>query len=149
MEPEGSLPGSQEPSTGPILSQSNPIHTIPFSLPGPRLFEHLRNKLIFYSEELLAPRPSPNPCRLSATTYSIYSQQPSIPGGRLLHPRPEDVPCRGDKGPTWYGTYELLSNFFCEVRSLRYADLLFVRGQTARGTVGRERGRERQEIVVE
>jgi hypothetical protein len=29
MEPEGSLPCSQEPSTGPILSQINPIHTIP------------------------------------------------------------------------------------------------------------------------
>jgi hypothetical protein len=30
MEPVGSLPSSQEPSTGPpILSQINPIHTIP------------------------------------------------------------------------------------------------------------------------
>jgi hypothetical protein len=27
--------------------------------PGPRLFEHIRNKLIFYGEELLAPRPTP------------------------------------------------------------------------------------------
>jgi hypothetical protein len=25
MEPEGSLPRSQEPSTGPILSQINPV----------------------------------------------------------------------------------------------------------------------------
>jgi len=36
----------------------------------------------FYGEELLAPRPTPNwrttPCRLSATAYSIYSQQHSI-----------------------------------------------------------------------
>jgi hypothetical protein len=32
MEPEGSLPHSQEPSTGPILSQINPIHTIPSCL---------------------------------------------------------------------------------------------------------------------
>jgi hypothetical protein len=38
--------------------------------------------------------------RLSATTYSIYSQLPSKTGGRLLHPRPEDAPCCGDKGPT-------------------------------------------------
>jgi hypothetical protein len=51
--------------------------------------------------------PTPNPpswritrCRLSVTAYSIYSQLPSIPGGRLLHPQPEDAPCRGDKGPT-------------------------------------------------
>jgi hypothetical protein len=35
--------------------------------------------LIFYSE-LLTPRPTP--CRLSATAYSIYSQLPSISGGR-------------------------------------------------------------------
>jgi hypothetical protein len=40
------------------------------------------------------------PCRLSATAYSIYSQLPSIPGGCVLHPQPEDAPCRGDKGPT-------------------------------------------------
>jgi hypothetical protein len=40
------------------------------------------------------------PCRPSATAYSIYSQLPSITGGRLLYPQPEDVPCRGDKGPT-------------------------------------------------
>jgi hypothetical protein len=28
--------------------------------------------------------------------YSIYSQLPSIPGGRLLHVQPEDAPCHGD-----------------------------------------------------
>jgi hypothetical protein len=28
MEPEGSLPRSQEPSTGPIFSQIDPVHTI-------------------------------------------------------------------------------------------------------------------------
>jgi hypothetical protein len=39
-------------------------------------------------------------CRLSATAYTIYSQLPSIPGGRLLHQQHEDAPCRGDKGPT-------------------------------------------------
>jgi len=27
----------------------------------------------------------------------IYSQLPSISGGRLLHPQPEDAPCRGDR----------------------------------------------------
>jgi hypothetical protein len=27
MEPEGPLPHLQEPSTGPVLSQTNPIHT--------------------------------------------------------------------------------------------------------------------------
>jgi hypothetical protein len=43
MEPEGSVPCSQEPSTGPC----------------PRLHEHFRNKLTFYDEEVLPPRPTP------------------------------------------------------------------------------------------
>jgi hypothetical protein len=30
----------------------------------------------------------------------MYSQLPSISGGRLLHPQPEDAPCRVDRGPT-------------------------------------------------
>jgi hypothetical protein len=29
----------------------------------------------------------------------IYSQLPSISGGRLLHPQPEDSPCYGDRHP--------------------------------------------------
>jgi hypothetical protein len=28
-----------------------------------------------------------------------YSQLPSISGGRLLHPQPEDAPCHGDRDP--------------------------------------------------
>jgi hypothetical protein len=39
-------------------------------------------------------------CRQSATAFSIYSQLLSIFGGRLLHPQPEDAPCRRDRGPT-------------------------------------------------
>jgi hypothetical protein len=65
------------------------------------------NKIMFYGELLLAPTPNPklrnSPCRLSATAYSIYSQLPSVSGGRFLHPQPEDAPCRGDKGPTEHG----------------------------------------------
>jgi hypothetical protein len=52
---------------------------------GPRQFETFRNKLLFYGEVLLAPRPTPNwrttPSRLSATSYSKHSQLPSVPGG--------------------------------------------------------------------
>jgi hypothetical protein len=103
MDPEGSLPSSQEPSTGPypepdrsspqhpilsllrsisILSThlclglpsglfpselpTNILHAFLFSpiratcpAPGPRLCECFRNKLIFYGEEFLAPRPTP------------------------------------------------------------------------------------------
>jgi hypothetical protein len=72
----------KRPSLVPILSQINLIHTIPSYLskipgtkshvhflslglfiqgirPGPRLRVVFRNKLIFYGEELLAPRPTP------------------------------------------------------------------------------------------
>jgi len=40
-----------------------------------------RNKVSFYGEEFLAPRPAPNlsttPCQLSAIACSVYSQLPS------------------------------------------------------------------------
>ncbi|KAJ4442174.1 hypothetical protein ANN_12040 [Periplaneta americana] len=39
------------------------------------------------------------PYQLSTTAYSIYSQLPSISGGRLLYPQPEDVPYHGDRDP--------------------------------------------------
>jgi hypothetical protein len=70
--------------------------------PGPRFFMNFRNKLIFYGEELLAPRANPSwrgtPCRLSATAYSIF---PAILRPlRPLHSQPEDASCCCDKGPT-------------------------------------------------
>jgi hypothetical protein len=34
MEPEGSLPCSQDPTTGPILSQINPVHNFPSYFPN-------------------------------------------------------------------------------------------------------------------
>jgi hypothetical protein len=54
--------------------------------------------LFIYGEELLVPRPTPKQegHPLSATAYSICSQLPSVPRGRLLHSQPEDAPCRGD-----------------------------------------------------
>jgi hypothetical protein len=66
MEPEGSLPCSQEPFTSPYPEpdQSN-IHFLSLKSfiqgirPGPRLLVVFRNKLIFYGEEELAPRPTP------------------------------------------------------------------------------------------
>jgi hypothetical protein len=46
----------------------------------------LRNMVIFYGEGLLGPGPVPkledDPFRPSATAYSMYSQLPSISGGR-------------------------------------------------------------------
>jgi hypothetical protein len=59
-----------------------------------------RNILVFYREEMLSPAQPPSwrdtSYRLSVTAYSIYLQWSSISGGVLLHPQPEDAPCRGD-----------------------------------------------------
>ena len=69
VEPEGLSPHSQQPATW---------------FRG--FFEYVVIWLIFYGEELLAPRSikswGTTPCRLSATSYSIYSQLPSLSGGR-------------------------------------------------------------------
>jgi hypothetical protein len=63
----------------------------------------LRNKLIFYYDELLSPRPTTKleDHNLSAVCYCVFNvfATSSISGGRLLHPQPEDAPCRGEKGP--------------------------------------------------
>jgi len=56
------------------------------------------------------------PCRLSATAYSIYSQLPSASGCRLLHPQPEDAPCRPDRLPSvisWFILSILKTSHFC------------------------------------
>jgi hypothetical protein len=45
------------------------------------------------------PRWRTTPCRLSEIAYSIYSQLPSISGGHLLHPHPEDTPWCGARDP--------------------------------------------------
>jgi hypothetical protein len=59
---------------------------------------NFRNKLTFYGEELLAPRPTHK--REDHPLSAIHDCLFSISGDRLLHPQPEDAPCRGDKGPT-------------------------------------------------
>jgi hypothetical protein len=77
--------------------------------PGLRLLQNFCNKFIFYSEELLAQLQSwrTTPCQLSATAYSIYLQLPSKTGGCLLHPQPEDAPCRVDRDPLNMGLHTL------------------------------------------
>jgi hypothetical protein len=97
------------PPPVPILSymihfssptSSQRIHKIP------RPCVTFHNKLVYYDDELLAPSWSTTPCRLSATDYSIYSQFPSISRSRLLHPQPEDAPCRTDRNSlTWPAAY--------------------------------------------
>jgi hypothetical protein len=56
--------------------------------------------LSFYCEKLLGPIRFPDcrttPCLLSVDCLFMYLQLPSISGGRLLHPQPENAPCSGD-----------------------------------------------------
>jgi hypothetical protein len=57
-----------------------------------------RNMVIFYGEELLAPRPTPKleDHPLSALRVCIFAATLHI-WRPFLHPQPEDAPCRGDK----------------------------------------------------
>jgi hypothetical protein len=85
MEPEGSLPHSQEPAT------------------GPRLCDLFRNMVIFYGEEFLAPRPTPKledhplsavrDCLFNVFAATLHIRRP------FLHPQPEDATCRGNRDP--------------------------------------------------
>jgi hypothetical protein len=61
--------------------------------------------LFFYGVELLAPLSTPKLEDHPLSTvrdclFNIFAAT-SIPGGRLLHPQPEDAPCRGEKEPTY------------------------------------------------
>jgi hypothetical protein len=61
------------------------------------------NIMIFYGEELLAPRPTPKledhpssavrDCLFNVFAATLHTWRP------LLHPQPEDVPYRGDRDP--------------------------------------------------
>jgi hypothetical protein len=96
MEPEGSLPHSQEPAEV-VLEALNY---------KPRLCIVFRNMVISYGEELLAPRPTPKleDHPLSAVRDCIFAATLHI-RRPFLHPQPEDAPCRGDRDPlimvTW------------------------------------------------
>jgi hypothetical protein len=66
-----------------------------------------RNKASFYAEKLVTPRQPPSwsltPCRLPATTYSIYSQQ-----RRIFGPKGEDIT------DEWIKLYnEMLNDLYC------------------------------------
>jgi hypothetical protein len=80
----------KSPPPVPILSQR--------ISPGPRLFVVFRKMVIFYGEELLAPRPTPKleDHSLSAVRDCIFAATLHI-HRPFLHPQPEDAPCRGDR----------------------------------------------------
>jgi hypothetical protein len=98
MEPEGSSPYLQQPATCPYpewdlprLNQSISQH--------PRTREMFRKMVIFYDEQLLAPRPTSNlnDHPLSAVLYCLFSIFAATL--HILHPQPEDAPCPADKDP--------------------------------------------------
>jgi hypothetical protein len=94
MEPGGSLPHSQEPATCPYPKPAQSSSCLC------RLF---RNIIIFYGEELLAPRQTPKledhplsavrECLFNVFAATLRNRRP------FLHPQPADAPCRGDTGP--------------------------------------------------
>jgi hypothetical protein len=69
--------------------------------PSPRVTDIFHNKLTFYSEGLLVPRPTPklddhplsfvHGCLFSIFATTLHSRRGS------LHPQSEDTPCCGDK----------------------------------------------------
>jgi len=75
---------------------------------SPNLIHYVtfRNKLYpfftlrSYQPPIRHPNQRTSPCRLSTIAYSIYSELPSMSGGLLLHPPPEETPCLGDRGAT-------------------------------------------------
>jgi hypothetical protein len=104
-----------------------PIQTIS---PGPRLCIVFRNMVIFYGEELLAPRPTPKAggpplvgCpRLHIRSYPLYSEA-------FLHPQPEDAPCRGaGTHLSWeWITYVTIINLFFVLPDIRWTRLVSFR----------------------
>jgi hypothetical protein len=67
----------------------------------------IRNLVIFYGEELLAPRPTPKleDHRLSAVRdclFNVFAATLHI-CRPFLHPQPKDAPCRGDRDPLIMG----------------------------------------------
>ena len=113
------------PPSVPIFNHLDPIHTptshflkihliprtkshVHFSFfisyqsisPCPGHVFRFRNKVRFYNEELLAPRPTPkleyHP--LSALRDCLFNIFPAtLHIGCILHPQPEDAPCSGDR----------------------------------------------------
>jgi hypothetical protein len=120
MEPDGSIPCSEEPSNGPYPEpyQSNPLHPFLSILcnflslrsfiqgirPNPVLLVYICDRLIYYGEELLAPRPAPKlgDNHLSAVRDCVFNIFAATLRNWRASPASacEDAPCRGDKGPT-------------------------------------------------
>jgi hypothetical protein len=99
VEPEGSLPHLQEPATCPYPEPPQ-LGSYQRISRGPRFCRLFRNMLCFYSEELLAPRPTnleDHP--LSAVRYWLFNVFAATLRNwtPFLHPEPEEAPRRGDR----------------------------------------------------
>jgi hypothetical protein len=93
----------------------------------------IRNLVIFYGEELLAPRPTPKleghplsavrDCLFHVFAPTLHIRRP------FLHPQPEDAPCRGDRDRLIMGQFyiwevkaklsELMYNDCCSGKAIR------------------------------
>jgi hypothetical protein len=70
----------------------------------------VHNIIIFYGEDLLAPRPTPKledhplsavrDCLFDVFAATLHNWRP------FLHPQPEDAPCRGDRDPLNTGLFK-------------------------------------------
>jgi hypothetical protein len=89
------------------------VRDIPHAIherPGPRLCVVFRNMVIFYGEELLAPRATPKleghplsalrDCLFNVFAATLYIRRP------LVHPQTEDASCSGDRDPLNIGQVE-------------------------------------------
>jgi hypothetical protein len=85
----------------PSLEDSTRLHPVFASLHFATVILHfVISRVYFYRQEFILPRSEPKmkDHSLSAVRDSLFGIS-STPGGRSLHPQPEDAPCRGDKGP--------------------------------------------------
>jgi len=64
MQPEGSLPCSQQPATDPVLSQMHPVHTFPPYFP--KIHSNITSLQVVQPKYLISP------LRATYTDYLIH-----------------------------------------------------------------------------
>jgi hypothetical protein len=83
---------------------------------------HFSNKIRFYGEGLLAPRPAPTLEDNPFPSLLIEYIRSYVPYWKpFFHPQPEDASCRGDRGP-----------LITDVTSLPNRSILFILSEKKR-----------------